>query len=140
MIKFSFFQRQCIQGAGESIRPFVKWQLSSVSVLVAHRSSRSVNHQIHMCYGLNKRCNHYLPKNQLLSPQLKIQRQGSTFTIIDEYTDNHFNDEKRNYFINLDVVNNHIPFVPYNDFLWFRTKILCLNHKPFILSSIFRNL
>lgn len=66
--------------------------------------------QIHMCFSSNRHYNQYLSKNQLLSPQLKIQRQGFTFTITDEYTGDHSNVKKENYFINLDVVNNHIPF------------------------------
>lgn len=32
--------------------------------------------QLHMCFGLNKHYNQYLSINQLLRPQLKIQRQG----------------------------------------------------------------
>lgn len=115
-------------------------QRFSVSPIQLFKKSTVCYCQIHMCFGLSKHYNQYLSKNQLFSPQLKIQRQGSTFAITDEYTGDHLNGEKKNYFINLDVVNNHIPFVPFNDFLWFRTKILCLNHGPFILYFIFSGL
>lgn len=57
--------------------------------------------QIHMCFGSNRHYNQYLSKNQLLSPQLKIQRQGFTFTIMDEYTGDHSNVKKRKLFYKL---------------------------------------
>lgn len=40
------------------------------------KKSAACYRQIHMCFGLNKHYNQYLSINQLLRPQLKIQRQG----------------------------------------------------------------
>lgn len=67
----------------------------NVSSTQMFRKSTVCYCQIHMSFGLNKHYNQYLSKNQLLSPQLKIQRQGSTFTITDEYTGDPFNAEKK---------------------------------------------
>lgn len=115
-------------------------QCFNISCAQMFKKSAVCYRQIHMCFGSNKHYNQYLSMNQLLSPQLKIQGQGSTFTITDEYTGDHFNSE-RNYFMKSDIVNNHIPFVPSNDFLWVRTRILCLNHRLFnSLLLPFRNL
>lgn len=67
----------------------------------------------------HKHYNQLLSINKLLSPQLKIHKQDFICTIIgylQRY--NHFN-AMSNYFVMPDIVNSHVPWVPFDDSLGF---------------------
>lgn len=73
-------------------------------------------------YGLqseleHKHYNQLLSINKLLSPRLKIHRQDFICAIMDIFSSVIIFNAVSNHFVMSDIMNNHIPRVPFDDLL-----------------------